>query len=224
VCAGKPETVVEIGPGQGALTEYLLASGATVHAIELDPMMVLRLGTRFPGHPKLTVHQADVLDTDLAQWGPAALAGNLPYYITSPILDRIRRARGAIRESTLLIQKEVADRVLAKPRSRDYGYLTVVTQSWAEARHVVHVPPAAFRPPPKVDSSVIHLTAREDVPGDLDEFLQFAGHAFRQKRKTLRNNLQPHYPEAAWESLPERGLRAEQLSIEELRELWTKLS
>ena len=137
---------MEIGPGQGALTEFLLASGAHVHAIEVDAEMVERLARRFPAHPNLTVHQADVLTTDLAQWGPASLAGNLPYYITSPILDRVRKARTAIRTSTLLIQKEVADRVIAKPKTRDYGYLTVVTQSWAEAAHVVHVPPEAFQP------------------------------------------------------------------------------
>jgi 16S rRNA (adenine1518-N6/adenine1519-N6)-dimethyltransferase len=224
VCASTPETIVEIGPGQGALTEFLLATGAQVHAIELDPMMVVHLARRFAGHPKLQVHQADVLDTNLAQWGPAALAGNLPYYITSPILDRIRQARETIRHSTLLIQKEVADRVIAKPKTRDYGYLTVVTQSWAEVRHVAHVPPEAFRPPPKVDSSVIALDSKAEVPADLDAFLKFAAHAFRQKRKNLRNNLNGVYPDTDWANMAERTLRAEQLNIEELRALWAKLS
>ena len=186
--------------------------------------MVDALARRFPGHPRLTVHQADVLDTDLAQWGPAALAGNLPYYITSPILDRIRRARAVLSSSTLLMQKEVAQRLLARPGSRDYGYLTVVTQSWASVSHVIHVPPAAFRPPPKVDSSVVHLAPLSDVPEDLDDFLTFAGHAFRQKRKNLRNNLSTAYPNAPWDELAERTLRAEQLSIPQLRDLWRKLS
>ena len=224
MCAGAPETIVEIGPGQGALTEYLLRGGAHVHAIELDPAMVERLARRFPDHPRLTVHPADVLDVDLAQWGPAALAGNLPYYITSPILERIRRARTAIASSTLLIQKEVADRLVAGPGSRDYGYLTVLTQSWAEARLVVNVPPGAFRPPPKVDSAVVHLQALPEVAPDLEPFLKFAGLAFRQKRKNLRNNLGQAYPQADWDALPERTLRAEQLSIPQLRELWRKLS
>lgn len=224
MCAGAPGTIVEIGPGQGALTEYLLRSEAHVHAIELDPAMVERLARRFPNHPRLTVHAADVLDVDLAQWGPAALAGNLPYYITSPILDRIRRARTAIASSTLLMQKEVADRLVARPGSRDYGYLTVVTQSWAEARFVVNVPPGAFRPPPKVESAVVHLQALAEVEPDLEAFLKFAGMAFRQKRKNLRNNLAQAYPAADWENLAERTLRAEQLSIPQLRELWRKLS
>jgi 16S rRNA (adenine1518-N6/adenine1519-N6)-dimethyltransferase len=224
VCAGGPRTIVEIGPGQGALTELLLASGAAVHAIELDPRMIVALERRFAGHPGLTIHAGDVLDVDLGQWGEAALAGNLPYYITSPILDRIRQAREKIGTATLLIQKEVADRVVAKPKSRDYGYLTVVTQSWAEAAFVVPVPPEAFRPPPKVDSAVVRLTSRAEVPEDLDAFLKFAGHAFRQKRKNLRNNLNGVYPDADWENVDERTLRAEQMSIAELRALWHKLS
>jgi 16S rRNA (adenine1518-N6/adenine1519-N6)-dimethyltransferase len=224
VCADAPKTIVEIGPGQGALTELLLASGAHVHAIELDALMIVALERRFPGHPALTIHPADVLNVDLAQWGPATLAGNLPYYITSPILDRIRQARKQIGTSTLLIQKEVADRVVAQPKSRDYGYLTVVTQSWADASFVVAVPPESFRPPPKVDSAVIRLTSKPGVPDDLDAFLKFAGHAFRQKRKNLRNNLNGVYPDTDWESLSERTLRAEQLSIAELRALWHKLS
>lgn len=224
VCAGEPKTIIEIGPGQGALTEYLLKSGAHVHAIELDPEMVARLAKRFPEHPQLTVHHQDVLDTDLTEWGPAAIAGNLPYYITSPILERIQRARWAIGSATLLIQKEVADRVMAKPRTRDYGYLTVVVQSWAEVDFVVAVPPVAFKPPPKVDSTVIRLRPRAEVPEDLAAFLKFAGHAFRQKRKNLRNNLNGVYAGVDWDTYPERTLRAEQLTIDELRALWHKLS
>ena len=224
MCAGNPETIVEIGPGQGALTEHLLKSGAHVHAVELDPEMVAHLAKRFPTHPRLTVHHQDVLDTDLAQWGPATIAGNLPYYITSPILERIQRARATVRSSTLLIQKEVADRVIAKPKSRDYGYLTVLVQSWADVEFVTHVPPEAFRPPPKVDSSVIRLTSKAEIPGDLEAFLKFAGRAFRQKRKNLRNNLNGVYPGVDWNTLEERTLRAEQLTIDELRALWHKLS
>lgn len=220
MCAGGPAVIVEIGPGQGALTELLLASGAQVHAVELDPEMVARLGKRFPGHPRLTVHAGDVLDVDLAQWGPAVLAGNLPYYITSPILERIRRARGVLGRSTVLIQKEVADRVLARAGTRDYGYLTVVTQSWAEVRHVVDVPPEAFRPPPKVDSAVIELVSRADAEDDA-EFLAFVGEAFRQKRKNLRNNLVARHPGISEE---EGRLRAEQLDLAQLRALWRKLS
>lgn len=220
MCAEKPETIVEIGPGQGALTAYLLDSGARVQAIEVDPRMVEVLRRRFGD--KLAIHHADVLETDLGQWGPAALAGNLPYYITSPILDRIFAARSQLRNATLLIQREVANRLIAGPGSRDYGYLSVTTQTRASVRILMPVPPGAFHPPPKVESAVVHLDIFPD--GDTPEpFLRFAGLAFKQKRKTLRNNLQAHYRDAQWESMRERGLRAEQLSIAELRALWRLL-
>jgi len=222
VCAAKPETIVEIGPGQGALTELLLASGADVHAVELDPLMIAALQRRFPGHPRLHVHHTDVLDANLAQWGPAALAGNLPYYITSPILERIFAAGAAIQPAVLLIQKEVADRLGAAPSSRDYGYLSVTTQTRAAVEIVMKVPPGAFRPPPKVDSAVVRLTLSNQQPAQ--SFLDFVSLAFKQKRKTLRNNLQHVYPGADWSKLPERGLRAEQLSIAQLQLLHAKLS
>ena len=222
VCAAKPATIVEIGPGQGALTQLLLESGAVVHAIELDPLMIVALEKRFPNHPRLHIHHSDVLDADLAQWGPAALAGNLPYYITSPILERIFAASAAIQPAVLLMQKEVADRLAAAPASKNFGYLTVTTQSRAAVEIVMPVPPGAFRPPPKVDSTVVRLTLTHHPPSPA--FLDFASLAFKHKRKTLRNNLQQAYPNADWASLPERGLRAEQLSIAQLHELHAKLS
>jgi 16S rRNA (adenine1518-N6/adenine1519-N6)-dimethyltransferase len=222
VRAARPQTIVEIGPGQGALTQLLLESGAQVHAVELDPLMIVALERRFPAHPRLHVHHRDVLDTDLAQWGPAALAGNLPYYITSPILERIFAASAAIQTAVLLMQKEVADRLAAAPSSRDYGYLSVTTQTRAAVEKIMTVPPGAFRPPPKVDSAVVRLTLQDQQPAP--EFLHFVSLAFKQKRKTLRNNLQQAYPNAGWAELPERGLRAEQLSIAQLCELHAKLS
>lgn len=184
--------------------------------------MIVALERRFPGHPRLHIHHTDVLDADLAQWGPAALAGNLPYYITSPILERIFTAGAAIQPAVLLIQKEVADRLAALPSSRDYGYLSVTTQTRAAVEMVMKVPPGAFRPPPKVESAVVRLTLKNEHPSPA--FLTFVSLAFKQKRKTLRNNLQQAYPNADWSSLPERGLRAEQLSIAQLRELHAKLS
>lgn len=186
--------------------------------------MIAALRARFGDHPQLHIHPGDVLDIDLAQWGPASLAGNLPYYITSPILDRIRAARHAIRRATLLMQKEVAQRLTARHGTRDYGYLTVRTRIWASVEPVIDVPPGAFRPPPKVDSAVVQLVPLEQTPPDMEAFLAFAERAFRQKRKTLRNNLSAEYPGADWETLPERGLRAEQLDLESLRVLWGKLS
>lgn len=222
VCRSQPRQIIEVGPGKGVLTQRLLATGAEVVAIELDSAMVAILRERFPDHPCLTIVEADVLSVDLAQWGPAVLAGNLPYYITSPILERIFRARAALTEAVLLIQKEVAERLTASPNCRDYGYLSVATQTYSSPEYLFQVKPGMFRPPPKVDSAVVRLTLRPDA-ADAEAFLTFASHCFAQKRKTLRNNLAPFYGHEVVDALPEAGLRAEQLSVTALRELYQRL-
>jgi 16S rRNA (adenine1518-N6/adenine1519-N6)-dimethyltransferase len=222
VCRSQPRQIIEVGPGKGVLTQRLLSTGAEVIAIELDPAMVAILRERFPDHPCLTIVEADVLSVDLAQWGSAVLAGNLPYYITSPILERIFRARAALTEAVLLIQKEVAERLTAPPNCRDYGYLSVATQTYSSPEYLFQVKPGMFRPPPKVDSAVVRLTLRPDA-ADAEAFLTFASHCFAQKRKTLRNNLAPFYGHEVVDALPEAGLRAEQLSVTALRELYQRL-
>ena len=181
--------------------------------------MVEALGS----HPRLEVVHADVLKTDLSQWGPAILAGNLPYYITSPILEKIFAAREAISRAVILVQKEVAIRIASAPDSRDYGYLSVLAQTYAEVKILFNIPAGSFSPPPKVSSSVISLLLRQDLP-DQTAFLTFAGRAFSHKRKTLRNNLLPFFDKNYLESLPEAGLRAEQLSITQLRDLFHRLN
>ena len=211
--------VIEIGPGRGTLTACLLERAARVIAIEIDPLMVEALGLR----PRLEVVQADVLQTDLSQWGPAILAGNLPYYITSPILEKIFAARRAISQAVILVQKEVAVRITAAPDSRDYGYLSVLAQTYAEVKILFNIPAGSFSPPPKVSSAAIGMRLRQDLP-DQAAFLTFAGRAFSHKRKTLRNNLLPFFDKNYLESLPEAGLRAEQLSIAQLRDLFHRLN
>jgi 16S rRNA (adenine1518-N6/adenine1519-N6)-dimethyltransferase len=217
VCPRRQELVIEIGPGRGALTAKLLERADRVIAIEVDANLVGHLRATFPA---LEVIHADVLSVDLAQWGRVPIAGNLPYYITSPILEKSMRANPA--RAVFLMQKEVAQRLTAKAGSRDYGFLTVQTAVFAVARTLFDLKPGAFRPPPKVDSSVVLLEphAAAVVP-DPAAFLEFASRAFRQKRKTLRNNLAAHYP--AIESQPEASLRAEQLSVSELRTLFTRV-
>lgn len=221
--AGTPATIVEVGPGKGALTELLLRGGAQVHAVEIDPEMGAVLQRRFAGAATLDLVMGDVLETDLGQWGEAVVVGNLPYYITSPILDRIFAAKRAIGRAVVLVQLEVAHRISAQPGSRDYGYLSVVVQSQAEVRMVCRVPATAFRPPPKVESAVVALELKREEVAELDGFLRFAGLAFRQKRKTLRNNLLAHYPGLDGMGLTVLSKRAEQLSIGELRGLWKEL-
>jgi len=216
--------VVELGPGKGALTRHLLERSTQVVAIEIDPYLVHYLRQKFRDAPNLTIVEADILKTDLARWGPAVITGNLPYYITSPILERVFEAGEAWLGSVFLVQKEVAARLTADPRTRDYGFLTVRTRLHSTAEYMATVPPAAFRPPPKVESAVVRLTPRarpliEDAPS----FLRFAAACFRQKRKTLRNNLRDAYDPVKVEALPEAGLRAEQLSLEELIDVYRRI-
>ena len=224
VCPEPVPLVVEIGPGRGALTEKLLDRAERVVAIEVDDTLVEHLRVKFAGDSRLEIVAADVLSLDLAQWTGAPVAGNLPYYITSPIIEKVLRA-GAPR-SVFLIQKEVAQRLVARPGSRDYGYLTVQSAVFANARILFDVKPGAFRPPPKVDSSVVLLerVERDLGIGDVDAFLRFIGQCFRQKRKTLRNNLGEVYGRDVVGAWPEASLRAEQITLEGFAAMFRRLA
>ena len=223
-CPSPEPLIVEIGPGKGALTRHLLQHAQRVIAIEVDPYLVHYLRQKFRDTPALTIVDADVLKTDLAQWGPAVITGNLPYYITSPILDRVFAAAPAWKRAVFLVQKEVAERVTTPPGSRDYGYLTVQTQVYSEAEYLFPVPPSAFQPPPKVDSAVFRLTPRATpVVDDPAAFLRFAGVCFHLKRKTLRNNLRAAYAADRVDALPEGSQRAEQLSLDQLVSVYNRL-
>lgn len=225
-CDAAGSLVIEIGPGKGALTEALLARAGKVVAIEVDPYLVHYLRQKFAGpidHERLILVEGDVLKTDLAQWGPAIVAGNLPYYITSPILEKLFMLGDQWTRAVFMMQAEVAARLAAAPGSRDFGFLSVQTQLFAKPEILFQVARTAFRPPPKVDSAVVRLKpARRNLP-DHAGFLRFASAAFRQKRKTLRNNLAPVYGKDRVDALPEARLRAEQMSIEALLELYEKL-
>jgi 16S rRNA (adenine1518-N6/adenine1519-N6)-dimethyltransferase len=216
-CPQREDLVLEIGPGRGALTEKLLQRAERVIAIEIDPYLAGRLRGRLAAE----VIEADVLATDLAQWGRAAIAGNLPYYITSPIVEKVLRLD--FKRAVFLVQKEVAERLVAQPGSRDYGYLTVHTAVFARARMLFEVKPAAFHPPPKVDSAVVLLEPRLPLMDDPAGFLAFAARCFRQKRKTIRNNLAGVYGKAVVDAWPEAGLRAEQIAVERLVELYGRV-
>jgi 16S rRNA (adenine1518-N6/adenine1519-N6)-dimethyltransferase len=222
-CPPATDLVIEIGPGRGALTEKLLKRAARVIAVELDPFLVDHLRQKFAGEPRLQVIHADVLDTDLSQWGPAPVAGNLPYYITSPILQH--SLRGNLPRAVFLMQREVAMRVVAKPGSRDYGFLTLQAALFATARLLFEVKPAAFHPPPKVDSAVVLFEPhRRDWGVDADALLRFIGHSFAHKRKTLRNNLAEIYGKNVVDGWPEAGLRAEQIAIDGFVEMYGRIA
>ncbi|HYM10047.1 MAG TPA: 16S rRNA (adenine(1518)-N(6)/adenine(1519)-N(6))-dimethyltransferase RsmA [Bryobacterales bacterium] len=226
--------IVEIGAGPGALTTRLLSLGAAVVAIEMDPRLARGLRDNFRDNSRLEVVEADILEVDLAALiaqrtpGRAVVAGNLPYYITSPILRRIFEARGSISEAVLLIQKEVAARVVARPGTRDYGYLSVLCQAHSRPRICFTVPPGAFRPAPKVTSALVRLAIdplfEQWSVAEPEAFLDFAQLCFHQKRKTLLNNLQGRFERERLAGLPEARLRAEQLSPAQLADLWLRLA
>jgi 16S rRNA (adenine1518-N6/adenine1519-N6)-dimethyltransferase len=226
-CDDNTDLVIEIGPGRGALTDKLLARAERVVAIEVDPFLADHLRAKYAAEPRLEVVQGDVLETDLSQWGPASIAGNLPYYITSPIVACITSLGPLVRRAVLLIQKEVAERLTATPGHREYGFLTVQTQLFADVRALFDVKPAAFHPPPKVDSAVVRLDPADRITAlgivNREEFLTFVGHCFRQKRKTLRNNLIVPYGRDRIEAWPEASLRAEQISLAGFADLYRRL-
>lgn len=189
-------TVVEIGPGHGALTRVLATRAAHVLAIELDPELAAHLQSSFPPD-RVTVINEDILSfrfTDTASKTGQRLfvVGNLPYYITSPILLKLAANHAVLDRAVLMIQREVADRVAAEPGSRDYGLLSVTTQLYGPIEKLFTLPPSAFSPPPDVHSTVFRWRFAPRVRElGIDEtgFLAFLRQAFAQKRKTLFNNL-----------------------------------
>lgn len=202
--AGKLDGVhaVEIGPGPGGLTRALLAGGAaSVDAIEKDDRCIAalhELGAAYPG--KLTIHHADALEVDATSFAPAprVVVANLPYNVATPLLvrwlkDIYAHGAGAYRNLTLMFQKEVADRIVAVPGTKDYGRLSILAQWLTEARKDFDIPPGAFLPPPKVVSTVVTLVPREKplFACDIDVMEKVVATAFNQRRKMLRSALKP---------------------------------
>jgi 16S rRNA (adenine1518-N6/adenine1519-N6)-dimethyltransferase len=211
ICGSGQPNILEIGPGKGALTERLLAGASYVTAVEIDPELTTYLQSRFSTAETLHLVNADALSLDFAVYHPDIVAGNLPYYVATPLIERTVRLG---LPGVFLIQKEVAQRLAAKPGSRDYGFLTVQTRLFSTPELMFTVPPGAFKPPPKVDSAVVTLHPRDRSSelgiDDTDAFLHFLSIAFRQKRKMLRNNLRAEFPV---DGHPEGQFRAEQLSL-----------
>src|ERR1700719_495260 len=231
---------VEIGPGHGEMTEYLVGTGAPVHVIEVVQFLIGNLNRLKKKNPNLDVICGDILETDLAAVANGRrmrIYGSLPYYITSPILHHLFRFAESIEEIHVVVQTEVAERMVAEPGSKAYGYLSVATQLNSRPELVLEIPRAAFTPPPEVGSTLVTLRLpgewQELRPGGLlprtnksvqqkieaeEEFLEFVKLCFSKKRKTLVNNLRElTEPEEVRKALGAIGLRpdarAEQISI-----------
>lgn len=220
------ETVVEIGPGLGALTRPLLEHLDHLHAVELDRDLAARLRAEFPPG-RLTVHEVDALKFDFCQLASPSttlrVIGNLPYNISTPLLFHLLDRRHCIHDMLFMLQKEVVQRLAASPGGKDYGRLTVMIQMQLQVEALFDVGSGAFSPPPKVDSAIVRLRPHASPPATIRDpaaFAQLVKAAFAQRRKTLRNNLKGLLTDHAIAALgidPER--RAETLSLAEFAAL-----
>ena len=222
------DTVVEVGPGDGALTRPIAARVRRLLAIEIDPLRAAALEEEF-SQGRVKIARGDALERPFAGWlalsgwsGPAVLVGNLPYNAATPILLAALGEPETIARCLVTVQREVAERLCARPGQRSYGYLSVRTAAFAQARILFDLPPGAFRPRPKVTSSVVELTRRTPPldPTRRDGALRLASLGFRMRRKTLANALAAEGGREKWE----RGLdamgksprvRAEELSLDD---------
>lgn len=226
--------VIEVGPGLGSLTRYLVETYDQVLCYEIDTDMIMVLNDTIQSD-KLMIKEGDFLKSNVSKDieknfnGPVCLIANLPYYITSPILLKLLEEVREIKDIVIMIQKEVAERFVAKPNTKDYNALSVLIQYFTKAEKLFDVSPSAFVPAPKVSSSVIHLCYKDEewLKGkDLEFFLKFNRNIFKQRRKTLVNNISASYPiskEDAGNTLEENGfsktIRSEVLSVEEIVKL-----
>jgi 16S rRNA (adenine1518-N6/adenine1519-N6)-dimethyltransferase len=226
------DTVVEIGPGRGALTKGLVESGANVSVVELDRELVPLLQEKFHSSSRFRAIEGDFLETKLEEILASPdiengadlvkVVGNLPYYISTAILQKLIVERGMFSTAVVMLQKEVAERITATPENSERGFLTVLVEIAFEAERLFDVPPGAFRPVPKIWSSIVRLVPKPGSAVDDPAFIELVSRSFRQKRKTILNNLK-HNLHAADEILRTAGIdshrRAETISAEE----WLRL-
>ncbi|HEY4682726.1 MAG TPA: 16S rRNA (adenine(1518)-N(6)/adenine(1519)-N(6))-dimethyltransferase RsmA [Candidatus Acidoferrales bacterium] len=237
LCPQPGQAWLEIGPGHGGLTREIAQAGADVLAVELDSALAAQLQQRTTNLANLRVLTGDILAIDLEKElavyaKPVHIYGSLPYYITSPILSRLFHLMDKVADATIVVQHEVAQRLVARPGSRAYGFLSVEAQWFATCRILFRIAPHAFRPKPKVWSALVRLAPpgrKQDLKVvNAEQFLEFVGLCFRQKRKTLLNNLRGRYGgEKVLTALMLNHLknktRAEELSVEELAHLFQLL-
>ncbi|MCO6058699.1 16S rRNA (adenine(1518)-N(6)/adenine(1519)-N(6))-dimethyltransferase RsmA [Pseudomonas sp. MOB-449] len=215
------ERLLEIGPGQGALTEGLLSSGAQLDVVELDLDLIPILQHKFSQLPNFRINQGDALKFDFRQLGaePRSLrvVGNLPYNISTPLIFHLLAHADLIRDMHFMLQKEVVERLAAEPGGGDWGRLSIMVQYHCRVEHLFNVGPGAFNPPPKVDSAIVRLVPHEVLPHpakDAALLERVVREAFNQRRKTLRNTLKGLLDAASIEAAGvDGGLRPEQLDL-----------
>ena len=236
-------TVVEIGPGHGAITNLLAPRCARLHCIEFDPALARELTFRFRNDPHVTIYHADILETDLTQLrtdngelttGPLDVVGNLPYYITSDILLHLFAVArlGLLSRAVVMMQREVADRIAAPPGVSDYGPLSAFTQLHAQVTNLFTLPPSAFNPPPDVYSTVVRLEFAPrftELGVEPETFNKFLRASFAQKRKTLSNNLRnagytPTQLDEAWPQDLASQVRSEAVPLDQMASLFRSLN
>jgi 16S rRNA (adenine1518-N6/adenine1519-N6)-dimethyltransferase len=214
--------VVEIGPGQGAITGELLRACPSLQVVELDRDLIPLLQEKFSAYPELTIHAADALKFNFAQLVGEGerlrVVGNLPYNISTPLLFHLLSYRGLIADMHFMLQKEVVERMAAEPGCKDYGRLSIMCQYYCSVEFLFEVGPGCFRPAPKVDSAIVRLTPHCELPfpaADAKLLDSLVKSAFQQRRKTLRNALRQWLPDSdMWQQVnidPQQ--RPENLSV-----------
>jgi len=240
-------TVMEIGPGKGALTDFIAVRAGRLIAVELDRVFSAQLRMRYARMPNVEVIEADILKTDIATMvgkrpGPlrdlrpsepirARIVGNLPYYITSDILLKLFEAHRNIETIVIMVQLEVADRIAAKPGGSEYGLLSATAQLYGTVERLFKLPPEAFNPPPKVHSAVVRIKINpqfEALQVDESGFFEYLKQSFGQKRKTLFNNLREQYDkeivkQAMAKAKVAPDIRAEAVSLEKSAQIYRSL-
>ena len=234
----REDFVLEIGPGIGTMTQYLCEAAREVVAVEIDTNLIPILGDTLSAYDNVEVMNADILKVDIAKLAdernggkPIKVVANLPYYITTPIIMGLFESHVPSDSITIMVQKEVADRMQEGPGSKEYGALSLAVQYYAKPEIVVNVPPSCFMPQPKVGSAVIRLTRHENPPVDVDNeklMFQVIRASFNQRRKTLANGLNNFGSfslgkEEIQKSIEELGvpvnIRGEALSLEQFAKL-----
>ncbi|MGJ0514211.1 MAG: 16S rRNA (adenine(1518)-N(6)/adenine(1519)-N(6))-dimethyltransferase RsmA [Methylomicrobium sp.] len=218
---------VEIGPGQGALTEPLLHAGAHLDVVELDRDLVALLKKKFAGRENFEIHSADALKFDFSSLikdgERLRIVGNLPYNISTPLMFHLLNSAPCIEDMHFMLQKEVVDRICAEPGNKQYGRLSVMMRYYCETEHLFDVPPESFDPAPKVTSSIVRLTPHRRPPVQVDSrdnLNRIVTQAFSQRRKTLRNSLKNLISDSDLELLSiDSKLRAENLTLQDFAKL-----